>query len=309
MTLKAFFDNIYRPLRLRGRSQRTTLLYYATISAYRRWLRAEGIADEPAIEHLDELLMARFLEHRAATKSAYTSEKERSQLMALARLAWERRVAGMERLPTCPPGVLPDRVPHSWSLEELRRLFAAVSSTKGNIGKGASAIPASEWFSAIIAVAYETGERVGALLDSSPADYQRPNLTVRPESRKGGRRGRTYYLSEETCDRLDRLRAHGGDKLFPWPYVKTYLWGRLKKILASAGLAGKRIAFHQIRRSAISHFAAAGGDPVAFAGHASAAMTKKWYLDPRLSDRGPKPHELLPRIDVANDKPADKPAA
>lgn len=174
MTLKEFFDTVYRPLRLRGRSPKTTALYYATISAYRRWLRANQIADEPAIEHLEELLMARYLEDRIATRSAYTAEKERSQLMSLARLAWERRVPGMERLPTCPPGVLPDRVPHAWSLEELQTLFRAVSTAKGRVGP----VPAAVWFSALVSTAYETGERVGALLGAAAGDYQRDRKSV-----------------------------------------------------------------------------------------------------------------------------------
>jgi integrase len=305
MTLRKFFDTTYRPLRLRGRSPRTTALYYATFSAFGKWLRAEGIAEEPAIEHLEELLLARYLEHRASTRSPYTAEKERSQLMSLARLAWERRVPGMERLPTCPPGILPDRVPHSWSLDELRRLFAAVSAAKGRVG----AIPAAEWWPAVIAVAYETGERIGAILSAAVHDYERPTVTIQPEGRKGGRRGRTYTLSPETCDRLDKIVAYGGDRLLPWPYAHTYLWARLKKLLKPAGLAGKRIAFHQVRRSAISHIAAAGGDPVAFAGHASAAMTKKWYLDPRMSERGPKPHELLPRLDQPHTSAPPPPAS
>ena len=98
--------------------------------------------------------------------------------------------------------------------------------------------------------------------------------------------------------------AHGYPELLPWPYSATYLYARLKKVLAAAGLAGKRLAFHQVRRSAISHIAAAGGDPVQFAGHASPAVTKRWYLDPRMAERGPKPHEMLPRLTPKSDDPA-----
>lgn len=300
MTLATFFDTVYRPLRLRGRSPKTSTLYHATIQAFRKWLRREGIADEPAIEHLDELLLARFLEDRATNRSPYTAEKERSQLMSLARLAWERRVPGMAHLPTCPPGTLPDRVPTAWSVDQLQRLFRAASEARGRVG----AIPASVWFPAVIGTAYETGERIGALLAASSVDYVRPTLTVQPQARKGGRRGRIYHLSDATCDRIDAVVAHGGDRLFPWPMQPTYLYVRLRAVLKSAGLAGKRLAFHQVRRSAISHIAAAGGDPVQFAGHANPSVTKRWYLDPRLCERGPKPHELLPRIDVRNNDTA-----
>lgn len=292
MTLKTFFDTLYRPLRLRGRSPRTAAVHHAAIEQYSRWLRSQGIADQACVEHLDELLLARYLDHRASIRSPYTAERERCSLMALARLAWERRVPGLERMPTCPPGVLPDRVPTAWSHEQLQRLFAAAGQARGKVGT----MPACEYFPAVIACAYESGERIGALLGTPAANYQRPTLTVQPEARKGGRRGRVYTFSDETCDRLDRIVAHGYLELLPWPYTPTYLYARLKKVLAAAGLAGKRLAFHQVRRSAISHIAAAGGDPVQFAGHASPAVTKRWYLDPRMADRGPKPHEILPRL-------------
>ncbi len=301
MTLTAFFNEVYRPLRLRGRSQNTSRLYHATIAAYRRWLQAERIADEPALEHLEELLLARYLEHRQATRSPYTAEKERTQLMAMARLANERRM--MDRLPTCPPGVLPDKVPTAWSTDELRRLYQAASQARGMV----AGVPAAIWFPAAISLAFETGERIGALLDSKRSDYRRPTLTVQPESRKGKRRGRVYALSDATCGRLDALEGCEGDRLLPWDKAPTYLYTCLRKILAAAGLSGKRIGFHQVRRSAISHIAAAGGDPVQFAGHANPAVTKRWYLDPRMTERGPKPHELLPRIDQAHEMPPPPP--
>ena len=300
MTLREFFRTTYRPLRLRGRSQNTAKLYEATFRAFDRWLVAEGIATECGLEHLDELLLARFLEHYTQTHSPYTAEKIRTQLMALARLAWERRVPGMERMPSCQPGVLPDRIPTAWSADDLRRLFAAAQRITGRVGK----IPAGEWFPAAIQLAYETGERIGALMATPARDYARPTLTVQPEARKGGRRGRVYHISDELCDRLDRVVAHGYEMLLPWPMTPTHVYHRLKSILKAAGLGGKRLAFHQIRRTAISHIAAAGADPVEFAGHSSPAITKRWYLDPRYADRGPKPHQLLPRIDQAHETPA-----
>ena len=297
MTLTTFFNTVYRPLRLRGRSERTSKLYHATITAYRKWLKAEGIADEPTLEHLDELLLSRFLEHRSSTRSPYTAERERCGLMSLAKLANERRL--IDRLPTCPPAVLPDKVPTAWSADELRRLFEAASQAPGRV----CGIPASAWFQAAISCAYESGERIGALLATKRADYRRPTLTVQAEARKGRRRGRVYTLSDATCDRLDALAASGSDMLLPWDKAPTYVYNRLRKILAAAGLSGKRVGFHQVRRSAISHIAAAGGDPVQFAGHASAAVTKRWYLDPRMCERGPAPHELLPRIDQPHQSP------
>ena len=88
MKLADFFNTTYRPLRLRGLSPKTVLLYTNLFRQFDKWLTSEGIATEGCIEHLDELILARYLDHRAATRSPYTAEKERSQLLALARLAW-----------------------------------------------------------------------------------------------------------------------------------------------------------------------------------------------------------------------------
>ena len=303
MTLQEFFKTTYRPLRLRGRSPNTVILYECLFRSFNRWLQSEGIAAEAGIKHLDELILARYLEYRAAYVSPYTAEKERCQLMALARLAWERRVQGMERMPTCPPAVLPDRVPTAWSTDEIRRLFAAAGNAKGKVAK----IPAGEFFPALVQTCFETGERIGALMATPARDYQRPSLMVQPEARKGGRRGRVYSLSPDLCDRLDRLASYGYEQLFPWPQSATHIYHRLRAILKAAGLSRKRAGFHQIRRTAVSHIAAAGGDPVAFAGHSSPAVTKRWYLDPRMAEHGPKPHELLPRLDVAHQSPPHPP--
>jgi integrase len=300
MKLSDFFNTTYRPLRLRGRSPKTTLLYVNLFRQFDRWLAAEGIATEGCIEHLDELILARYLDHRASCRSAYTAEKERSQLLALARLAWERRVPGLERMPTCPPGVLPQRVPTSWTTEEMQRVFEVASHAQRPI----HGVPANEFFTALLMLCWETGERIGAVLAIPASEYRRPSVMVQPETRKGGKEGRIYSLSPDLCDRLDRLAVHKHERLIPWTGHFTALYGRLKVLLTRAGLGGRRLAFHQIRRTAISHIAAAGGDPVAFAGHSNPSVTRRWYIDPRLSERGPKPHELLPRLDPPHEPPA-----
>jgi integrase len=300
MTIKEFFATTYRPLRLRGRSPKTVLLYVNLFKQFDKWLTSEGIATEGCIEHLDELILARYLDHRSGCRSPYTAEKERSQLLALARLAWERRVPGLDRMPTCPPGILPQKIPTSWTTEEMRRLFEVAEHASRPI----HGVPAGEFWSALLLLCWETGERIGAVLAIPASEYRRPTVMVHPETRKGGKEGRIYHLSTDLCDRLDRLATHGHERLIPWTGHFTALYGRLKVLLTRAGLGGRRMAFHQVRRTAISHIAAAGGDPVAFAGHSDPSVTRRWYTDPRLSERGPKPHELLPRLDTPHDPPA-----
>lgn len=288
MTLQQFFDTHYKPLRLRGRAASTSRLYGCTIRSLGKFLEREPQLDDLA----DELLLARFVDHRATTRSPYSAEKERGQLMAMARLANERRM--IAALPACQPCVLPDRTASAWSEDELHRLFAAAASMPGKVGN----VQASEFWPAIIQCSFETTERIGALLEVRPENYGRPFLHVPGEIRKGGRRARVYELSDELCDRIERLAKANGDRVFRWNHPRTYLWDRLKVVLKKAGMGGKRMAFQQVRRSAISHMAKAAGEAasLAFAGHAQSATTRKWYLDPRYVPRGAKPGDVLPKL-------------
>lgn len=290
MTLQQFFDDVYRPLRLRGRSQNTSRLYGCTIRSLGRFLGRVPQLQDVA----DEMTLARFLEHRQATKSPYSAEKERSQLMSMARLANERRL--IPALPACQPCILPDRPAEAWTEQELRALFAAAESTAGTVGR----VPAGEWWASLVQCCYETTERIGAMLDVTRENFRRPFLHVPGELRKGGRRARVYELSESLCDRLERIGTVNRERLFAWPHPRTYLWDRLRDdVMRRAGLQRKRFAFQQVRRSAISHMARAAGDAaaLAFAGHAQPATTRRWYLDPRFSQRVQRPADLLPRLD------------
>jgi integrase len=309
MRLIDLFENLYRPLRLRGRSPATARLYGCTIRAFGKWL-----GREPELRDLDELVLARYLEARAGQVAALSAEKERSQLCALAGLAWERRL--IETKPQCPPGAIPDRVPHAWSLDELRAVMAAAAdpATYADRRSGRprlfpqqpAAAPAAtpadaikaRFFGAILPALYETGERIGAMLEARIEDYERPHLVVRAEARKGRKRDRVYRLTDATCDRIEAAiggRADG--RVFVWPWTHTLLWREFGKAVKAAGLDGrKRLRFHQIRRSAASHYAAAGGDAVEMLDHSSPKITKRWYLDPRLVDRGVRPCDVLPPI-------------
>jgi len=286
MILEDFFRQVYRPLRLRGRSPSTSRLYENTIKQFSKFLdRSASLAD------LNDLAVSRFLEHRSTVRSPFTSEKERNQLCSLWRCAADRRL--VDDRPCVPPSPLPVRVPQAWSIDELKRLVTFAKVAKGKVGD----VPASVFWPALILVLWQCAERVGAILAVRKEDYTRPRLLVRAEYRKGGKRDKLYSFTEETCDLLDALvRSGSGPLIFYWPSAKGYLWNRFGKLIDKAGLGGgKRCKFHQLRRSAATHFCARGGDPTALLDHSSPRITKA-YLDPRYIDTGPRPCEVLPDI-------------
>lgn len=290
MLLHDFFANVYRPLRLRGRSENTFRLYGCLVRQFGKWLeRPATVADLG-----DDLLLAAFLDARAARHSPWTVEKERTQLMAMARLAFERRM--IERLPSCRPSPLPQQTPTSWTSDELTRLFVAVTKQQGFVG----GVPAATWWMALLTLALESGERIGALLQCQRSDLRCDLLTVPATARKGRRTDRVVSLSPEMVALLAKAHAAGRPELLWWPLNRSYLWLRLKAILTDAGMAGKRVGFQQLRRTGASHLSAAGGRAATYLGHGTGSGDKvaaTWYVDTRLQQQTPA-WRLLPRFNV-----------
>jgi site-specific recombinase XerD len=288
MTLSQFFDEYYRPLKLRGRSANTVRLYANTLKQYEKFLGRQATIEAD----LNDLQVSRYLEHRSRSRSPFTAEKERNQLCALWRCAADRRMTEMR--PCIPVTLIPFRVPTAWSIDQLKTLIATAKVTPGMIGD----VPARIWWTALIQVLWQSAERIGAIMCVEKVDYTRPMILVRAEHRKGGKRDKLFTFSDPLCDLLDVLaKSKNGPRLFAWPRGYEYLWNRFGKIVKAAGLeGGRRNKFHQLRRSAATHYAARGGDPTALLDHSSPRITKA-YLDPRFIDTGPKPCDVLPGID------------
>jgi integrase len=156
-------------------------------------------------------------------------------------------------------------------------------------------VPAGTWFAALVLVLWETAERIGAVLECRPGDFCDSRLHVRAEYRKGGKRDREYQLSSRTAKLLGEAR--GTTRLLEWDRNRTLLWAKYADVVARAGLGrGRSLSFHALRRSAASHYAARGGDPVQLLDHSSPRITHRWYLDRRMTDCGPAPCDVLPEL-------------
>jgi len=288
-TLDQFFDEIYRPIRLRGRSSRTVDLYRASIRMLSRWLGRDARLDD-----LEDSRICRYLLSLEDRLSPYSIAKERSQLCAMWNCAARRKF--IDRFPDVPSSPLPRRVPIAWTEEELTRLIAACQRERGSY----DGVPAGRWWVALHRILWDTGERIGAAIGVEWSDLRADWLIVRAELRKGKRADVCHRLAADTMESLDSIRLPARKSIFPWPYSPSYLWHVYGLILDAAWLPNDRKhKFHCMRKSVASHLKAAGGDPQLALGHTDPRTTAA-YLDPRIVD-APQPADLLFRLAGSDD--------
>lgn len=279
--IRSVLHDLYAPLR--GISDRTLELYEFTLDAF-----AEVLGREPTVLDFDELTIARFLAHRVRMRAPATAAKDRAQLRALWEFSSRRKI--VETWPTIPLIRVPERVPEAWLTDEMERLLEAAGREKTTI----AGIPGGLYWRALLLLAYDTGERVTALLSLRWASVRGCSVVFRAEDRKGRRRDILREISVQTADALLAIKGDR-EEVFPWPYSRSYLWKRLEIILKRAGLpAGRRDKFHRIRRTTASYYEAAGGSAQRLLDHSDPATTRK-YLDPRIV-RGKAAPDVIPPI-------------
>lgn len=273
VTVRDLYDQFYRPIRLRSRSENTRRLYEFSMARFDEFLGRSALLSD-----FDETTVCRFLEWRRSTGvAASTVERDRYNLLALWRYANRRKL--IETWPEIEPEVIPERAVMAWTETEVHTLLGACKLAEGRIGR----CPAALWWQALHMLAWDTGERIAAILGVKWEDVDLANETIvcRAETRKGGKTDRVYKIHAGTAMLL-RTMAKDSELVLPWPYSKTYLWTRYARLLEKAGLpAGRASKFHRLRRSVASHYEAAGGNATELLGHSSRKVTKR-YLDQRI---------------------------
>lgn len=284
MTLFEILRDCYAPLR--GVSLRTVELYGYTL---RSWGELLGRPPEP--RDLDELAVAQFLAHRTRTKAAATAAKDAAQLRALWEFCARRKIVAT--WPSMPRIIVPERIPEAWLTDEMQRLLdAAKAETFPVCGQ----FTGGQVFTAILLLAYSTGERIGAIMALKCADVRGCTVIFRAEGRKGGRRDILREISIECADALMAVRRQPGDAAIPWDRPRNSIYNRLDIILRRAGLpTDRRSKFHRIRKTTASYYEAAGGSAQRLLDHSSPAVTRK-YLDPRIVTPGAPAPDVLPRV-------------
>ncbi len=238
LSARHFSDFLGHPARSREFSDRG-------LAAYMAWRRAAGLAET-------------------------TIERESSKLLTLWRFAAQSGSVPPPRIRVAKAPVGP---PVAFSRSELRRLFRAASRYPVPIcGR-----PGRLYMLPLLGLAFETGERIGALLQLERGDVVGRWVTIR--KRKGAGQTLVRQISRGTARAVAEL---SGPKLFAG-LDRTSVYYHLGLILVAAGLpTDRRHKFHAIRRSHASYLYRAGGDPTNSLGHSSEAITRVYYLDQRI---------------------------
>lgn len=172
-----------------------------------------------------------------------------------------------------------ERCPEAWTRKQMRVLFHEARTTKRILW----GIPAKLFWPALLGVAYDTGERIGAIsqIGWEEIDFVSATIYYPAEVRKGGYRDARASLSRGTIAALKAYRevAPEGPHIFKHGN-RTRLWQAYGDLLRDAGLPyGRSAKFHRLRRTHATFIHAAGGDATAALGHSSDAITRKSYID------------------------------
>lgn len=203
---------------------------------------------------------------------------------------WLAKRGEVRTWPTAPKLQEPEPVPFAWSVEELRRLFNAAGNMPGWVG----GVRAGDWWQALLAWLWCTGERKDATLklEYRHLNFARKIATVPASVRKRKKKTAVYPLWSDVIERIKAVRQ--GERVFHWPFCDSYYFKQWDKLNAIAGLpTGRECKTQCIRVSFATWITASGGDATKALLHDSPVTTKRHYIDSRHL-----PHDVpkLPRL-------------
>lgn len=289
--LGRIFKEIYERNVLRSVSPRTRTLYAITFRKLEKYL-----GRLPTTADLNDSTINGFASwRRAEGVTPATVNRDLCNLLAFWR--WCSRKKYVETWPDVKLDNEPRRTPRALTRSELGHLLKAARDDERWVG----GIPGSLYWPALFLVMWDTGERVGAVLELT---WDRVDLThgwveYKAEHRKGGKADNALRIARDTKRALAKLPRTGG-LVFPFPYSDGYIYRRVGAIFEQAGLPNARqFKFHILRKSMASHLEAAGGNATEALGHSYRRVTKA-YLDPRITNNK-SPVDLLFRPEDGDD--------
>jgi integrase len=296
MTLRGFFDQVYRPRRLLTGSEGTIVQYGVAIRHFARFLgRPALLAD------LTEKPIGDFLMSFSRGRQPGTVWSARKNLLSLA--AYAHRKGLLAEVPDVAPVKRLHRAPQAYTVADIERLLAAARQATGDV----AGVPAGLFWSALFLVAYDTGARSTPLWRLEWTDWRPPCLLFRAENAKT-RQEQLIRVSPQTAAAIEAIRKPERKLIFACPWERRQRYNRLRWIFQAAGLpSGRRDLIQKIRRTTATVMFENGGDPTRQLGHASDSMTRAHYLDPSHAQQA---CDVLPRprIEGEPSPSAEKPA-
>lgn len=313
-TLKRFFAEVYAPRRLPGCSPATLEQYANIINRFRAFAGCDVTIDGLAQRGLLEDFMGWIV---TTGRSPRTANKARAHLRAIWNYARRREYVGGN--PDYVDALrAPKREVRTWTMEEFERLLASASIIPGKF----NGLPYRRLLPALLLCCYDTGLRIGALLQMRSEDFDDAGAALFcPYEISKVRADERRRLSAETVQQLRLLNPGSRKMLFAGPLreagkratrrevVLTWriVTRRLKLALRQAGLkCGRRELWHNIRRLSATQVCAAGGRDLTIShlGHKGSNVVDS-YLDLTQITR-PDVTSMIPRprLPAAGQRPA-----
>lgn len=289
--LRAIAKADYFVENLKITSNKTIDQYKIAFDFFDRYLGRPALLSD-----LTESTITRFLRwlHFDMKLAAKTANERAGRIIAL--WNWLARRRQVQVFPTVGRIKEASRTPRAWTIEELQRVFAAADRCRGEV----CGVSAALWIRTMFAVIWNTGERIGAVLDVEWSCVSRGTITFPAGIRKFGRNDETFTLWPETMNLLDSMRTDclgrplKNRRVFETNFTNSNLYHRFKQILTWADLPSDRYnKFHKIRVSHATWTQAFGGDATAALRHANPRTTQKHYIDPTICKI---PESILPKF-------------
>lgn len=265
------------------------LLY--SVNSFDRFLeRQSTIAD------LTDETLIRFMSWRLGNGSQKTVRRERGNLCTLWRFAARKKLSPSPPAEGIPTVKVTRRNAIAWTLAEVTKILAACDQLEGRIRSESDRRRSrfvrddytgplqSQWWASLVLFAFDTGTRVGAMLQIAPSDIdlERGLVTLRGEVAKTGLE-QVLRLSSQTVTAIRAIYDPQAKVVWSWNSARRDLYLKLSQILKRAGLPHDRYRkFHCLRRTTATLTAAAGRRDLAQTtlGHTTPTMTDG-YIDKR----------------------------
>ena len=294
-TLLEILETEYFALNVRIRAEQTRNQYRYSLQNL-----ADFLGRPPTMADLSDDTVIRLTLYLRDVKhlDPRTCNDRRGRINAL--WTWLSNKGRCSTRPTNAALAVPRKIPRAWKHDELQRLMRACATTPGTAGT----LPASTFWLAFHAICWDTAARTTEILSLrwEWLDWSTGWIRVPPDVRKGGVKEAAYRVMSDTLALLATFRKPTG-LILGFAKDRSRIWQMYKELLERAGLPATRHDGPQkMRRSHASWLAANHGDATLSLLHDDASTTRKFYLDPTITQHT-SPSAQLPfrLLDLRND--------